>query len=195
MNPQQMRMMVQCSDVPADNLRGKMPDEMLRVLEANRQMLQLMKQDQNMFETLCPPGQPSNPGGVSIGHDGGMPGQLLRTNSSKRLREDDEAAEGARVAPSVATHATAGPSSQADGSVSKPPPLKKFRSQQNGPPNQELKNKEGAVDSSEGWLDKSSDSWWLEVLSSVSQAHIYDNRRPSFAATEEVSPIGGACAL
>ncbi|KAK1229093.1 hypothetical protein PQX77_007855 [Marasmius sp. AFHP31] len=85
MNPHQMRMMVQVSDVPADNLRGKMPDEMLRVLEANRQMLQLMKQDQNMFQTLRPPGQPSNPGGVSIGHDSGMPGQPPFNNPPQRI--------------------------------------------------------------------------------------------------------------
>ncbi|KAJ8072655.1 hypothetical protein PM082_016214 [Marasmius tenuissimus] len=85
MNPQQMRMLVQVSDVPVAELRGKVPDEMLRVLETNRQMLQLMKQDQNLFHgNLRPPAQPSNPG-VPVGPDAGMPSQPPFNNSMQRI--------------------------------------------------------------------------------------------------------------
>ncbi|KAJ8074838.1 hypothetical protein PM082_019163 [Marasmius tenuissimus] len=72
--------------------------------------------------------------------------QTPPANSSKRLREDDGArylAEGAGGAPSFANNATAGPSSQANGSANQPPPLKKLKSQQDRPPS-ENKEADGA---------------------------------------------------
>ncbi|KAL0057757.1 hypothetical protein AAF712_015587 [Marasmius tenuissimus] len=85
MNSQQIRMLVQVSDVPAAELRGKVPDEILRVLETNRQTLQLMKQDQNVFQTFLSAAQPSNPG-VPIDPDVvGMPSQPPFNNSMQRI--------------------------------------------------------------------------------------------------------------
>ncbi|KAL0569978.1 hypothetical protein V5O48_011983 [Marasmius crinis-equi] len=84
-SPQQMRMLVQVAETPAMDLRAKgMPEDLVHVVENNRQALQLMRRDQRMFKNMFHPAQATGPanaggpqGGLPIGgHKGGMPGQL-----------------------------------------------------------------------------------------------------------------------
>ncbi|KAL0565482.1 hypothetical protein V5O48_016545 [Marasmius crinis-equi] len=63
LSPQQMRMLVQVADIPAAELRAKgMPEDLVRVVETNREALQLMRQDQNMFKNMLHPAPEQQPG-------------------------------------------------------------------------------------------------------------------------------------